>query len=72
MWKKYGRVGQATGDTIIRRMRFAFGVTKTADTHSEYVIFIAFSRQLWLGEHSSMSCYTYIVCPCIAAIAVMW
>ena len=35
--EKYGTTGQATDDNIIRRMRFAFWITKVTDTHSEYV-----------------------------------
>ena len=38
--EKCGWDGQATGDSIIRRMRFAYWITKAADTHSEYVILI--------------------------------
>jgi hypothetical protein len=52
--EKYGRVGQATGDNIIRRMRFACWITKATNTHTEYVILIAFPRQQWLGEWVSM------------------
>jgi hypothetical protein len=37
----------------IRRMRFACWVTKATDTHSEYVILIAFPRQQWLRERAS-------------------
>ena len=33
--EKCGRAGQATGGNIIRRMRFAFWVTKAVDTDSE-------------------------------------
>ena len=43
--EKYVRVGQPTDDSIIRCMRFACWVTKTAKTHSEYVIFTAFAMQ---------------------------
>ena len=32
--EKYGRVGQATDDNIIRRMRFACWIDKTTETHS--------------------------------------
>jgi hypothetical protein len=60
MWKKYGRAGQATGDNIIRRMRFACWIAKATDTHSEYVILIAFPRQQWLCESAWMLRYTYI------------
>jgi len=41
-WKKYGRLGQATYDNIIRRMRVACWITKVTDTHSEYVILLLF------------------------------
>jgi len=42
--ERHGRIEQATDDDIIRRMRFACWITKTTDTHSEYVIRIAFSQ----------------------------
>jgi hypothetical protein len=32
-------------------LRFACWITKAMDTHSEYVILIAFSPQQWLREH---------------------
>jgi hypothetical protein len=54
--KKYGTARQATFDNIIRRMRFACWITKATDTHSEYVILIAFSRQQWLRERATMLC----------------
>jgi hypothetical protein len=62
MWKKHGRAGQLTNDNIIRKMRFACWITKATDTHSKYVILIAFSRQQWLRERASMLGYTYIAC----------
>jgi hypothetical protein len=31
-------------DNIVRSVRFACGITKATDTHSEYVILIAFLR----------------------------
>jgi hypothetical protein len=40
--EKYCRAGQGTDDSIIRRMRTAWWVTKDTNTHSEYVIVIAF------------------------------
>ena len=40
--EKYGTARLATVDGIIRRMRFACCFTKAIDTHSEYVILIAF------------------------------
>jgi hypothetical protein len=56
MWKKCGTTRQATDDNIIRRMRFACWVTKATDTHSEYVILLAFPRQEWLRERASLTC----------------
>jgi hypothetical protein len=50
----YGRAREATDDNIIRRMRFACWITKVTDTHSEYVIFIAFVRQEWSRERALM------------------
>jgi len=50
--EKHGRVGQATGDNIIRRMRLACCITKAVDTHSEYVVLLAFLREQWLRERA--------------------
>jgi hypothetical protein len=58
---KYGTARQATDDTIIGRTRFACWITEAADTHSECVISIAFSRQKWLRERTSMLGYTHII-----------
>jgi hypothetical protein len=52
--EKYGTVGQATDDNIIRRMRFACWISKATDAHSEYLILTAFRRQEWLRERASM------------------
>ena len=60
--EKHGRVRQATDGNIIRRLRFAFWITKAADTHSEYVIPITFPRQQWLLERASLLRYVYIAC----------
>jgi hypothetical protein len=51
---KYGTARQAADDNIIRRMRFACWITKATDTHSEYLIVIAFALQQWLRERASM------------------
>ena len=61
-WKTYGTARQVTGDSFIRRMRFACRVTKATDTHSEYAILIAFPLQQWLCERASMLRYTYSAC----------
>ena len=39
-------------------MRTACWITKATNTHSEYVIFIAFPRQKWLRESASMLRYS--------------
>jgi hypothetical protein len=33
MWNNYGRTRQATGHSIMRRMRLACRITKATDTH---------------------------------------
>jgi hypothetical protein len=58
--EKYGAARQATDDNIIRRMRLACWITKATDTHSEFVIFIAFSQQQRLSERDWMLRYTYL------------
>jgi hypothetical protein len=47
--------------TTIRRMRIACCVLKATNTHSQYVILIAFPLQQWLHERASMLRDTYIV-----------
>jgi hypothetical protein len=46
----------------IRRMRIACWIPKSTDTHSEYVVLIAFSLQQWLQERVSNLRQTYIAC----------
>ena len=46
---------------IANNTRFASWVIKTVNTHSDYVILIAFLEQQWLGERASLLCNTYIV-----------
>ena len=72
MWKKCCRAREAIDENIIRPMLFICWMTKTTNTHSEYVILIAYSqqyviliaysRQQWLRERASMLRYTYISC----------
>ena len=59
---KKGTARQTTDDSIIRRMRFACWITKTKDTHLEYVILMAFPWKLWLREGASVLRCTYIAC----------
>ena len=70
MWKKYCTARQSTDDNTIRRMRIACWITKATDTHSEYVILIAFQRQQWWRERTSIYVCTYIAChfisPCVS------
>ena len=55
--KKNGRARQDVDDNTIQRMRFACCVNKARDidTHSEYKILIAFTRQKWLLEPVSVT-----------------
>jgi len=55
--EKYGRTRQATDDSIIRRMRIACWIPKSINTHSEYVIIIAFPLQQWFCDSASMLRY---------------
>jgi hypothetical protein len=52
--EKYDTAGQAVHDNTIWCMRFAWWITRVTDTHTEYVILIAFQRQQWLCERTSM------------------
>jgi hypothetical protein len=44
----------------IWRMRMACWITMATDTHSEYIMLIAFPRQQCLGERVSVLRYMYI------------
>jgi hypothetical protein len=50
--EKYGTGRQVTYDNIIWRMCFACWITKATNTHSEYVIIIAFRQQRLLRERA--------------------
>jgi hypothetical protein len=60
MWKNI--VQPDRPKTTIWRMRFTCWMTKTTNTHSEYAKLIAFPRQQWLHENTSMLRCTYIAC----------
>jgi hypothetical protein len=47
------------------RMRFSCWMNKARNTHSEYVTLIAFPRQQWLYERTSMLRHKYIACNVI-------
>jgi hypothetical protein len=46
----------------IRRMRIACWIPRATDTHSEYIILIAFPLQHWLRKLASMIRHKYIAC----------
>jgi len=46
----------------VRGMRIACWITKATNTHSKYVIIIAFPLQQWLHECASMLSDTYAAC----------
>jgi hypothetical protein len=62
MWKKCGRAGQSTNDSIVRFLRFACWVTKVRDAHSEYVILNAFPLRQWFRTLAGILRFTYIDC----------
>jgi hypothetical protein len=59
-WTKIGTAGLATDDNIIGCVRGACWIPNATNTHSEYVIHIAFPLQQWLHERASTLRYTYI------------
>ena len=44
----------------IWRMRIASWILNTTNTHSQYVILVAFPLQKWLHERASILRYTYL------------
>jgi hypothetical protein len=52
----------STGHMTTWRVSIASWIPKTTNTHSEYVIVIAFPLQQWLHERASMLHYTYSAC----------
>ena len=60
--EKYGSAGQATNDSIMQSIHSAYRLINTTDTHSEYVILIAFPLLQYLRERASILRYTWIAC----------
>jgi hypothetical protein len=60
--EKFGTIGQATNVNIIGHMLFTCLVNKFTDTHSEYIMLIAFPRQKSLRERASKLHFTYMAC----------
>jgi len=44
------------------RTRIACPVTKATNTHSDYLVFIAFPLQQWLQKRATVLRYTYVAC----------
>jgi len=61
MWK-YTVEMERQLNTIWRMTRISRRVPKTANTHSERVIVIAFPLHQWLPERTSLLRYTYTAC----------
>jgi len=61
MWKNIVEWGRS--QMTVWRMRIACWLLKATNTHSQYVIPIAFPLQQWLRERASMLRYMYIACP---------
>jgi hypothetical protein len=59
--QKCSRDRQDTNENIMRRIGIACWITKAPDTHSEYVICIAFPWQQYLRERALMLCL-YVHC----------
>jgi len=63
MWKNIvgqGRAGQGR-PPMTWTMNIAYWIPKATNTHSEYVILIAFPLQQWLHERASILRYMYTV-----------
>ena len=60
MWKNM--VQPDRPQMTIRCMRIACWIPKDTDTHSQYVIIVAFPLQQWLRERSPVLGYTHIAC----------
>ena len=58
---KYCTVGQFTDDNIIWYMRVACRITKATETHTLFVILIAFLVKQSLHERDAGLRYTYLV-----------
>jgi len=60
MWKNI--VERYRPQMTIWHMGFACWIPNATNTHSQYVILIAFTLQHWLYERASMLGYMYIDC----------
>ena len=53
--EQFGRARHVADENtyVTHHMRIACWITMYTDTHSEYVIFIAFPFQQWLRDHAT-------------------
>ena len=58
MWKNIVELDRT--QITVWSMRFACWIPKVTNTHSEYVIFVAFPLQQWLRKRAPTLSYTYI------------
>ena len=70
---KYGKARQDTNDNVTRCMRFICWQTMATNTHSEYVILIAFTLQQLLRQYTLMlSLYILRLSSAAFYIKVLW
>ena len=55
---------------IVGRMRIARCIPKATNTHTEYVILIAFLPQRWLQERASMLRLAYSTLPVLVSLDI--
>ena len=67
--KKIDRTRQAADDNIKRRMRIACRITKATNTHSEYVILVAFPLQI-MASRTRLAVTLYI--HCLSCVKWIW
>jgi len=65
MWKN--TVESDKPQMTVWRIRIAFWILKSTNTHLECVIVIAFPLQQWLPERASMLRYTFL-----AGLVITW
>ena len=68
MWKNIVDPGRPR--VTMWRMRISYWITKATDTHSEYVILLAFPLLFWLQERASMLRHTYIAREATGALQI--
>jgi len=70
--EKYCVAGQATGDSITRRMGFACRLHKATNTQSEYVMLIAFPlHQLLYERYRYIACRVLYLCT-LGRVLIAW